>query len=116
MTLSGVRWAVLWREDFNMLMEMGAEAYPQAETVTLMMAARYISVKRFDSSEFMYSPDTPSLQTTVAAYDAFCLSFGDQMPWASEVLGWNMEAYDPAAKHECRQKDTLQSLAGEMLA
>lgn len=111
MAHDGVRWAALWYRDFVTLMNM----HPEADTATLMLAARYSSVERFDSG-VRYSSGAPAIQTTVAAYDAFCLSFGEQMPWASEILGWDMGVYDPAAEHESKPKDPIQDIAAGMVA
>jgi len=114
LALDGARWAILWGEDFNRLMQ---ERPPEndEDVIRLMREASYSSLLRHESG-YRYSSGLPMLQVTVASYDAFCLSFEGRMLEASRLLEWNMGQYDASAELECGKTDELQSLAGAMLA
>ncbi|HUC95643.1 MAG TPA: hypothetical protein VMR76_01635 [Candidatus Saccharimonadia bacterium] len=73
----GARWAAVWKADFNQAV---AELTPP---LSLDELAKVFETTRVGSSEkcsslLRYPLGIPSLRTTGAAMESFCLSFGDE--------------------------------------
>lgn len=87
----GVRFASLWRDDFDSALSDNPATSREELTQRMKEAKR--RAWSLSETDHRYSSDMPSLQLTVAAYDAFCLSFGEEASLASSLLEWNMEPY-----------------------
>lgn len=87
----GVRVASLWLDAFKE--SIGSDLPESDEDIRLKMKITKLSALEQSDTNHRYPNDMPSMQLNIAANDAFCLGFGDQLEEASRFLDWPMDAY-----------------------
>lgn len=87
LALKGARWASMWVDDYQQLIEQQPPTITPAEEKSVIDQAMWSALARLEDIP-RYPTGAPSLKATIAATDAFCLAFAEQATAVAALLNW----------------------------